>query len=370
MHLLARPRATITRLWAATGLRPSLLSAPTTPVGALPAGEPRRPLYVTGHGGKLRLSGERLIIEREATSLLAVPLDEIAEAVLIGSVDVTTPALHALLRAGATVSWHARDGWFLGHTVGFDGPGLERRLAQVRAASEPRRALSLASSLVAAKLDGQRLLMRRAGVGAADLKPMERLLRATAKCDDLAELRGIEGAAAAVYFGTMPWLLRARGRPFADAFPARRRRPATDPLNAALSFAYAMLCRWVAVALSKYGFDVRLGFLHAARAGRPALALDLMEPLRPLIADRAVLACINRGELDTDGFIADGEAVVLGGHARKALVAAFERRLDDEIGHPALARPLAWRAVPAVQAQLLGEWLTGARPDLPQPRPR
>ena len=335
-----------------------------------PAREPKRPLYVTCEGATLRLDGERLVVTQAGETLAAAPLDEVGEVVLVGSAHITTPALHALLRAGVSVAWHSTSGWFLGHTASFDPPGLDRRIAQLRTAAEPARALAVARQLVSTKLEGQRLLLRRAGVGRLELCRLERLAFAAGRAEDIDELRGLEGAGAAFYFAAIPKLVRGRGTPFADTFPGRRQRPATDPLNAALSFAYALLCRVTTVALAKHGLDVRLGFLHAPRAGKPALALDLMEPWRPLLADRAVFSAINRGELSTTGFTSNGDSLLMDRAAKRALVAAFERRLDGTIHHPALDSPVPWRAVPSLQAQLLGDWLTGARADLPQPRPR
>jgi CRISP-associated protein Cas1 len=131
-----------------------------------------------------------------------------------------------------------------------------------------------------------------------------------------------------------------------------------------------MLARQVTVALSAAGFDPQLGLLHRPRAGRPALALDLMEPMRPLVADSAVLTALNNGRLLPEHMVREEGAVLLGPLGRKALIAAFEQRLGQEIEHPAFARPLSWRAVPAGQARLLGDFLTGARPDFPFPRPR
>lgn len=185
-------------------------------------------------------------------------------------------------------------------------------------------------------------------------------------------MRGIKGAAAAIYFREIgsTVLAGSRGTPFAAQFQGRHRRPATDPLNAALSFAYGLLARQCTLALATAGLDPRQGFLHAVRAGRPALALDLMEPLRPLVPDRAVFAAIGLGELTPDQFeIRDGEAR-LHPIGRRRLIGAFERRLADMIDHPAVGRPIFWRAVPGVQARLMGDWLTGVRPDFPQPRPR
>lgn len=197
--------------------------------------------------------------------------------------------------------------------------------------------------MVAAKIQGLRLLIRRNHKGTAPprlaLCRLDRLEYEAGQAESLETLLGIEGAASAGYFGALPDLLADRhGSTFATAFHGRRKRPPTDPLNAALSFTYAMLTRAVTVAVTVAGFDARLGFLHTPRAGRPALALDLMEPLRPLIADSAVLTAINNGRLSPEHFTHDDGAVLLNAAGRKAVIAAFEQRLSREITHPAFAR--------------------------------
>lgn len=356
-------------------IAPQEAPSDATPPPPVPlADDQRLPLYLQSEGARLQLEGEVLRLTRDDAELASAPLADVSEVVLIGPVAITTPCLHALLRADVPVSWHTMGGWFLGHTCGLGGAGLSRRLAQYRAAGDGAQALGLARTLVASKIQGLRLMIRRNHKGASPqltLCRLDRLEYDAERAESLETLLGIEGTASAGYFAEVPRLLTLdRGAPFAAAFAGRRKRPPTDPLNAALSFCYAMLTRAVTVAATAAGFDARLGFLHQPRAGRPSLALDLMEPLRPLIADSAVITAINNGRLRPEHFSHDADAVLLAADGRKVVIEAFEQRLAHEISHPAFARPLTYRAWLSAQCRLLGDHLTGARPDFPLLRPR
>lgn len=148
-------------------------------------------------------------------------------------------------------------------------------------------------------------------------------------------------------------------------FQTRNRRPPTDPVNALLSFSYAMLTRAWTVVLSAVGFDPYRGFYHQPRYGRPSLALDLMEPFRPLIADSTVIQVVNNGEVQPGPFERAGGGVALKADGRKALIAAFERRLSHEVTHPLFGYLLSYRRLMEIQARLLGRHLQGELPDYP-----
>jgi CRISPR-associated endonuclease Cas1 len=151
----------------------------------------------------------------------------------------------------------------------------------------------------------------------------------------------------------------------AFAFEKRTRRPPADPVNAMLSLAYALLARTLLTVLSAVGFDPYLGFFHRPRFGRPALALDLMEAFRPILADSTVVGAVNNGELKADGFVTAGPAVNLKPHARRALIAAYERRLDQEVTHPVFGYRLSMRRLLEVQVRLLARHLDGEIDEYP-----
>ena len=252
---------------------------------------------------------------------------------------------------------------------------VELRAAQYRASFDPAFCLRLARGLIASKLRNGRTLLRRnwRGETAPDtvLGALQRSARAAGEAKDLPELLGVEGNGGALYFGGFGATLRSE----ADAvggfdFRNRNRRPPTDPVNALLSFLYALLVRELNVILSAVGFDSYRGFYHQPRYGRPALALDMMEPFRPLIADSVALTAINNGEVRPGDFVHAGRACALGPSGRKKVIAAFERRLSQEITHPLFGYRLSYRRLLEVQARLLGRHLMDEIAELPAIEPR
>jgi CRISPR-associated endonuclease Cas1 len=185
--------------------------------------------------------------------------------------------------------------------------------------------------------------------------------------------RLLEGDAAAAYFRAFAGLLKAPAGapdPAPFRFDARNRRPPTDPVNAMLSLAYAMLTRHLTVALASVGLDPYRGFYHAPRYGRPALALDVMEPFRPIIADSVVLAAVNTGEIGPGDFVSGATGTALTQPGRRRFVEAFERRLSQETTHPVFGYQLSMRRMLLVQARLLSRFLLGELPGYPHYLPR
>jgi CRISPR-associated protein Cas1 len=230
--------------------------------------------------------------------------------------------------------------------------------------------LRFARKLVAAKIRNARTLLRRNFKGddapSAALAELRRLAERAPHAREPAELLGIEGQAGAVYFGHFGRVLTPEAAAFGFDFTKRNRRPASDPVNALLSFAYALLARTVTVTLTAVGFDPYRGFYHQPRYGRPALALDLMEPFRPLLADSAVMAAINNGEVRPADFIYAAGAAALKSEGRRRFIAAIQRRLEPEMTHPLFGYRLSYRRLLEVQARLLGRYLQGEIPEYPQ----
>ena len=327
------------------------------------------PLYVQEPRARIRKQGETLLVEVADQPPVRARLPEVSCLVLFGSASLTTPALHELMRREIPVAWHSYGGWFLGLTQGMGHRNVELRTAQYAASFDPRRCLALARGFVAAKIRNQRTLLRRnwRGKTAPDrlLLELRRHAERAAHAPDMATLLGIEGNAARLYFGAFPNLLRDDALAAGFAFEKRNRRPPTDPLNALLSFAYAMLARSLTVALATAGFDPYRGFFHQPRYGRPALALDLMEPFRPLVADSAVLTAVNNGELGPKDFLRAAGAVALSGAGRKRFISCFERRLAVETTHPQFGYRVDYRRLFLLQARLLGRHLLGEIPAYP-----
>ncbi len=329
------------------------------------------PLYVQAHSAKVSKKGETLAVTIDDTKAASGRLLEISQLVLMGNVYVTTPTLHELMRRDIPITWHSFGGWFLGHTVGTGHKNVELRTAQYRASFDERACLALARGLVSAKILNCRTLLRRnwRGDDGPDelVAALKRDAESARRANGLDTLLGVEGSAAARYFGAFSQMIKrdAETENFAFDFNRRNRRPPTDPVNALLSYAYALLVRTWTVTLSAVGFDPYRGFYHQPRYGRPALALDLMEPFRPLLADSCVLTAINNGEVRPSDFISAAGSVALTADGRKRFIAAFERRLSQEVTHPLFGYRVSYRRLLELQARLLGRHLLGELDEYP-----
>jgi CRISPR-associated exonuclease Cas4/CRISPR-associated protein Cas1 len=334
------------------------------------------PLYVQTPGARVGKSGEALVVKIEGEADREIPFDEVSDLVLAGPVNLSTPALHELLRRETPVAFLSSGFWHLG-AAGASGPrSSAARAAQFAFAADPARCLAASRLLVAAKIRNQRTMLRRNWRGAEDARaePLERLARLAERAPHApspAVLLGLEGEAAQTYFRALPSLFGpgVAGLP-AFAFERRNRRPPADPVNACLSLAYALLARTMQASLSAMGLDPWRGFYHVPRPGRPSLALDLMEPLRPILADSAVLMALNNGEVGPEDFVHAAGGCNLKPAARKKLIAAYERRLDQETTHPVFGYQIAMRRMIHVQARLFARWLMGDFPDYPHYVPR
>ncbi len=327
------------------------------------------PVYVQAHRAKVAKSGENLEISIDDKKVQSARLIDTSQLVLMGNIYVTTPCLHELMKRGIPVTWHSYGGWFMGHTQGTGHNNVELRTAQYRASFEEHACLHIARQLIRAKILNARTFLRRNWRG--DEKPRELLdglrldARKAARAATLQELLGIEGAAAARYFGAFGQMLKRREGEgeLAFDFHKRNRRPPSDPVNALLSYAYSLLTRSWTVTLSAVGFDPYRGFYHQPRYGRPALALDLMEAYRPLIADSCVVQAINNGEVRPSDFVSAAGSVNLTSDGRKRFIAAFERRMGHEITHPLFGYKVSYRRLLEIQARLLGRYLLGDIPE-------
>lgn len=329
-----------------------------------PARDDRVPVYVTEHSAKVRVSGERLAVVNDSGTVHA-RLANTSQVVIFGNAQVTTQALRALLVRGIPVTYFTTGGYYVGRAQGQESNNVELRLAQYRLSCDGARCLQLARVLVASKIRNGRVLLRRNG---QDVKPeiLQQLLQAkrqAEKAQSLPELLGIEGAAARAYFSAFGSMFK--GEPGEFAFEGRNRRPPRDPVNALLSLAYALLTKEYAHTLSGVGLDPMLGFYHQPRFGRPALALDLMEELRPVVADSVVLHVLNNRVVEPDDFVQTATDCTLRPKARKQVIAAYERRLAQEIAHPLFGYRISYRRVLEVQARLLSRVLLGELQEYP-----
>lgn len=328
------------------------------------------PLYVQAFKGKVAKSGETLVVENDAGETTKVRLVDVSSLVIMGNVYVTTPTLHELMARQIPISWHGYGGWFMGHTNGTGHKNVELRTAQYRASFNEAQCLHIAQGIVAAKIANCRTLLRRNwkdGDMPEELaNEFKQLIAKCERTESLAELLGIEGQGAARYFAHFNQMLSGQDNAVERFdFKVRNRRPPTDPVNALLSFGYAMLTRTMHQTLAAVGFDPYRGVYHQPRYGRPALALDLMEPFRPLIVDSAVIQVINNGEVSLSDFQQAGPALNLNERGRKAFIAAFERRMGHEVIHPIFQYKVSYRAVLELQARLFGRHLLGELNEYP-----
>ncbi len=321
------------------------------------------PLYVQARGASVRKRGETLEVFVDDNLVTTARLIDVSQVVLMGNIYLTTPTLHELMSREIPVTWHSYGGWFLGHTQGTGHKNVELRTAQYRASFDERVCLTLAKGFVRAKIQNCRTLMRRNWRGSTSpdrvLAEIKHDAEQSIRASDLNALLGFEGSAAARYFGAFAELIKQDPDPksLAFDFTKRNRRPPLDPVNALLSYAYALLARTWTVTLAAVGFDPYRGFYHQPRYGRPALALDMMEPFRPLVADSSVLLAINNGEIRPSDFISAAGAVSLTTDGRKRFIGAFERRLSQEITHPLFGYKISYRRLFEIQARLLGRFL-------------
>ncbi len=323
------------------------------------------PLYVQEQGARVGKRGEVLIVRKGDEELGKARLKDMSQLILCGNIQISAQTIHLLCEAGIPVVHLSRGHWLYGVTYGINLRNAYDRAAQFRAASDPERSLRLARAIVAAKGANQRRLLVRNGKPSPEpqVTEMATLLRKVASAPNVDTLLGIEGNLAAKYFSCFGSLLRPRDFDGDWNFESRNRRPPLDPVNALLSFAYAMLAKECTVALLGEGLDPWWGLFHQPRHGRPALALDLMEEFRPLVADSAVLTAVNTEMVSAGDFARSAAACAITDRGRKALIRAFEARLDQLIIHPLFDYRCSWRSVIRVQARLLGRWLRGDVPE-------
>lgn len=328
------------------------------------------PLYVQARGAKIAKKGETLEISIEDKPVQTARLVDVSQLVVMGQVYITTPTIHELMNRQVPISWHSFGGWFMGHTVGTGHKNVEIRAAQYRASFEPQACLRLAKNITIAKIQNQRTFLRRnwkSSIASEEvIEGFQQDIRSAQRAHNLGELLGAEGQAAARYFRNFPAMIsRADDQSLRFDFEKRNRRPPTDPVNALLSYGYALLVRTWTMTLTAVGFDPYRGFYHQPRYGRPALSLDMMEPFRPLVADSCVIQAINNGEVRPSDFIAVAGSVALTDDGRKRFISTFERRLNQEITHPLFGYRVNYRRLFELQARLLARHLLGELTEFP-----
>ncbi len=327
-----------------------------------PAQDHALPLYLQEQGARVGKTGESLQVTKSAEKLGRFPLKDVSQLVLCGNVGVTAQAIHLLCESEIPIVHLSSGGWFYGVTRGHGLRNAYDRAAQFATAADETRCVAFARAIVEAKARNQRTLLRRNAENAPVLEDMARLIKHVPDAPTCQSLLGIEGSLAARYFAAMAAMIDQPD--LAAGFDAngRNRRPPHDPVNALLSYGYALLAKECTVALLAEGLDPWWGLYHRPRHGRPALALDLMEEFRPLIVDSAVITAINNGMVTPAGFATGANGCLMKPAARKSFIQAYEQRLDHMITHPFFRYRCSWRTVIRLQARLLARWLRGDIP--------
>jgi CRISPR-associated protein Cas1 len=333
----------------------------TQPRRLYPVRDEAMPLYIQEQGATVGKTGASLVVRNREGELGRFRLIDVSQLVLCGNVQVTTQTAHLLCESGVPIVYLSRGFWFYGVLHGHNLRNAYDRAAQFAAAADPNQCLLFAKQVVAAKVANQRTLLRRNAQELPEraLADFAHVLRDVNVAAAPNQLLGCEGNGAAIYFRHFGHMLRPRDFSTEWDFENRNRRPPRDPINAMLSFAYALLVKEVTVAILAEGLDPWWGLYHRPRHGRPSLALDLMEEFRPLLADSAVLSAVNTGMLSGRDFLVSQAGCVMKEGARKALIRAFEARMDLLVTHPLFGYRCSWRSILRMQVRLFARWLRG-----------
>lgn len=319
-----------------------------------------RTVYVNTQGASVKVSGGRLLVAVKGETVAERRLLDVSQVCVVGNVQITTQALKALWRRGVTVIWLSYGGWLDGWSQGPMSGHVTLRRRQVLASVH---GLRFAQQMIRGKIHNQRVLLRRNAKVPLDDSVLGQLKELEAKTEFAASLEtllGIEGTAVRLYFGQFHTLLSPRCEVAAE-FQAhgRARRPPPDPVNAVLGFCYSLLTKDLVAVLTGVGLDPFLGVLHQPRYGRPALALDLAEEFRALVAESVALQCFNNGEINEKSFMRGHLGVVLTADGRRSVIQAHERRLDMELKYPLFGYQVSYRRVLDLQARVLAASFTG-----------
>jgi len=335
----------------------------------LPPSDHALPLYLQTQGLSVGISGEVLEIREKGKTLSTSRFIDTSQLCLFGNIQVSTQAIRELAQRDIPICYFSFGGWFCAMTTGLGHKNVQLRQAQYRQAFDPERCLALARRLVSAKILNSRTLLRRnaRGLDQAILNELKQLASRADQSPSIPTLLGLEGMAGRLYFQAFPHMLKNSVFLEQGGFDSnsRNRRPPKDPLNALLSFVYSLLVKELTVVAAGIGFDPYQGFYHQPRYGKPALALDLMEEFRILVADSSILSIVNNQVVNPQDFLRNGDGVALTTAARRRVTEAFERRLQEEVTHPWFGYRLSYRRILYVQSRLLARHLLGEISEFP-----
>ncbi|HWQ43827.1 MAG TPA: type I-C CRISPR-associated endonuclease Cas1c [Desulfosporosinus sp.] len=325
-------------------------------------------LYVTSPNTYLSLDGENIVILKDEAEALRVPLHNLEGIIAFGYTGASPALMGACAKRNIALSFMKPSGKFLGRVVGEVKGNVTLRKTQYRLSENEAESHKIAQSFILGKIYNARWVVERATRDHGARLDVDKLkgvcqtlanaLKLVENSQNLEQLRGFEGEAAAQYFRVVDDLILQQKDDF--YFNSRNKRPPLDNVNAMLSFVYTLLAHDAAAALETVGLDPYVGFLHRDRPGRISLALDLMEELRAVYADRFVFSLINKREVNGSGFTRmENGAVIMDDDTRKAVLKAWQSRKQEEIRHPFLQEKMEWGLVPYAQAMLLARFIRG-----------
>lgn len=325
-------------------------------------------LFVTTQGAYLHKEGETIVVKVEDEVRLQAPVHTIGSIVCFGQVSCSPFLMGFCAENGVAITFLTEYGRFLASVHGNTSGNVLLRREQYRRADDIASSAAIARNFILGKLANCRAVLQRAvrdHESKVDVTQLDKVvvwlgysIDQVKRQKNLDEMRGTEGESAHLYFGVFDHLIVAQKGDF--KFKGRSRRPPLDEVNCLLSFIYTLLVHDMRSALETVGLDPQVGFLHRDRSGRPSLALDMIEELRPFIADRLVLSLINREQVSKKGFTVLGSgAVLMDDETRKIVLVAYQKRKQEEIMHPFIKENAPVGLLFYLQALLFARYLRG-----------
>ena len=325
-------------------------------------------LYVTSENSYLGLDGENIVIYEDDKELGRLPLHNLESIVSFGYRGVSPALMGACSDRNIALCFLTPQGKFLARVTGKTKGNIVLREQQYNSCMDSKISLEIAKNCILGKVYNARWVLERAvrdhgmQIDAERVKTASMNLKNSLKliqnCESKEQLRGFEGEAASVYFGVFDELILQQKKDF--KVEGRNKRPPMDNMNAMLSFVYTLLTNNIAAALEGVGLDPYMGYLHTERPGRASLALDMIEELRAVMADRFVLSLVNKKIVNGKNFTRkENGAVLMDDELRKKLLTEWQNKKKETIMHPYLNEKVEWGMVPHVQAMLLARYLRG-----------
>jgi len=326
--------------------------------------------YVREQGAVVRKADERLVVTKDDRILTEIPIVKADQLVIMGNIQLTTPAVALLLQSDVDVVFMSQYGKMRGRLMATGSKFAELRLKQLQAMSNEKTTLALAQVIVVGKLTNQRTLAQREARATSSaawrrqaeeaVRGIEAMIAQARAAKDMDTLRGFEGKAGAWYWRAFRAVLQQD-----LGFKERIYHPSPDPVNALLSFGYALLQKDITAMVQLVGLDPYLGFFHTVQYGRPSLALDLMEEFRPIIVDPVALYLINHKVLTQGDFIRTREAerpVVLSEAGGKRLIQHYEERVNTRVRYPLTGEQNTYRRIFELQVRQMARCVQGLEP--------